>query len=129
MNSESTDRIIIGSRMDRYTNTMTIRTRFAPVILLKSTFICAMRVKSSKKVYRNPVIYARDLNDEMVRDNLTRKQLAKRYEVLSDRITQWLCLLNLPKEMLMEIEALGDNWNEQIITERELRSQRRSGQE
>ena len=78
-----------------YTNPMTIRTRFTAVILLKSSFICAKRVKPAKKIYRNPVIYAQELQDEMVRDSLTRKELAKRHGVSSDRITQWLCLLKL----------------------------------
>ena len=105
---------------------MIIRTQFAPVIFLYSSFICAKRVKSSKKVYRNPVIYAKELHDEMVRDKLTRKQLGKRHGVSSDRITQWLCLLKLPEERLKEFESLGDYWNEQINTEGELRSQRRS---
>ncbi|MCK4505710.1 MAG: hypothetical protein KAW14_08845 [Candidatus Aegiribacteria sp.] len=65
----------------------------------------------------------------MVRDNLTRKQLAKRHGVSSDRITQWLCMLKLPEEMKRAIIALGDYWSSQVITERELRRQRRSGPE
>jgi hypothetical protein len=106
---------------------MTIRTRFAPVISLKSSFICAKRVKPVKKIYRNPIIYAKELHDEMVRDNLSRKQLAQRHGVSSDRITQWLCLLKLPEAKLQKIEALGDNWRNQVITERILRMLRRSG--
>ncbi len=109
-----------------YTNPMTIRTLFAPVILLKSSFICANRVKPAMKIYRNPVIYAQELHEEMIRDDLTRKQLAERQGVSSDRITQWLCLLKLPKEKLNEIEALGDYWSRQMVTERELRKIRRS---
>jgi transcriptional regulator with XRE-family HTH domain len=62
----------------------------------------------------------------MVRDNLTRKQLAERHGVSSDRITQWLCLLRLPREKLQKMESLGDNWSSQVITERVLRKQRRS---
>jgi len=104
---------------------MTIRTRFAPVILLKSSFICTKKVKSVKKTYRNPVIYAQELNEEMVRDDLTRKQLAEKHGVSSDRITQWLCLLRLPEEKLKEIEALGDYWDKRVVTERELRFIRR----
>ena len=84
------------------------------------------KLKPETKKYRNPVVYAQELHDEMVRDNLTRKQLADRHGISSDRITQWLFLLKLPEERLKEIEYLGDYWNEQIITERELRSQRRS---
>jgi len=105
---------------------MTKRTRFAPVISLKSSFICAKKVKPAKKTYRNPVIYAQELHDEMVRDNITRKQLANRHRVSSDRITQWFCLLKLPEDELRKIEALGDYWDKQVITERELRSSRRS---
>ena len=84
------------------------------------------KVKPESKKYRNPIIYAKELHDEMVRDNLTRMQLAERYGVSSDRITQWLCLLKLPEGKLKEIEAFGDNWNRQMVTERELRKQRRS---
>jgi len=62
----------------------------------------------------------------MVRDGLTRKQLAERHGVSSDRITQWFCLLKLPKDKHLEIEALGDNWSGQIVTERELRKIRRN---
>ena len=105
---------------------MTIQTQFTPVILLNTSFICTKKLKPSKRTYRNPVIYAQELQDEMVRDNLTRKQFAKRHRVSSDRITQWLCLLKLPKNKLYEIEALGDNWEGQVVTERELRSSRRS---
>lgn len=100
---------------------MTIRTRFAPVILLKSSFISAKRVKPSKRIFRNPIIYAEELHDEMVRDNLTRKQLAKRHGVSSDRITQWLCLLKLKEEVLQEVRTLCDNWDKQVVTERRLR--------
>ncbi len=96
----------------------------------KHTFpVCIWRPDLSKlkpetKKYRNPVIHAQELHDEMVRDNLTRKQLAERYEVSSDRITQWLCLLKLPQEYKKEIKFLGDNWDKQIITERLLRKLR-----
>jgi hypothetical protein len=63
----------------------------------------------------------------MVRDCLTRKQLAERHGVTSDRITQWLCLLTqLPEKMLREIKALGDYWEKQMVTERSLRPLRRN---
>ena len=57
----------------------------------------------------------------MIRDNLTRKQFGERRGVSSNRITQWLCLLKLPEEKLREIEELGDYWERQTVTERELR--------
>ncbi len=84
------------------------------------------KVRSDSKKYRNPIIYAQELHDEMVRDNLTRKQLAERHGVSSDRITQWMCLLKLPEQRLRKIESLGDYWDRQVITERELRQERKS---
>jgi hypothetical protein len=80
------------------------------------------KAKPESNKYRNPIIYAQELHDEMVRDTLTRKQLAERHGVSSDRITQWLCLLKLPEEKLKEIVALGDHWEMRLITERELRT-------
>jgi len=62
----------------------------------------------------------------MLQEGLTRRQLANRHDVSSDRITQWLCLLKLPEEKLSEIEALGDYWGRQMVTERHLRSLRRT---
>jgi len=79
-----------------------------------------------KKTFRNPLIYAMELNQEMVRDDLTRKQLAERHGITSDRVTQWLCLLKLPDEEKARILALGDYWERQIVTERELRLNRRN---
>ncbi|MCD6587531.1 MAG: hypothetical protein J7K88_03175 [Candidatus Fermentibacteraceae bacterium] len=61
------------------------------------------------------------MNDELVGNNLTRKQLAERHGISSDRVTQWLCLLKLPEETQKQIETLGDNWEKQLVTERELR--------
>ena len=74
---------------------------------------------------RNPLILARELHDEMLRGNLTRVQLGQRHGVISDRITQWLCLLKLREEKQREIEALGDHWDRRVVTERGLRRQQR----
>ncbi len=79
-----------------------------------------------RKRFRNPLIVAMELQDELVRDNLTRKQLAERHGITSDRVTQWLCLLKLPEEEKTRILALEDNWDRQVVTERELRKLRRS---
>ena len=101
---------------------MSIRTAYLPIIkLITQCNIC--RYNPTPKSYRNPIIYARELQEEMIRDNLTRKQLGEMYGVSSDRITQWLCLLKLPEKKLKEFEALGeDYWERQLITERQLRS-------
>jgi|GEM_PF-992720 len=104
-----------------YAGAMSIRTAYLPIIkLITSCNIC--RYNPTPKRYRNPVIYARELQEEMIRDNLSRKQLAERHGVSSDRITQWLCLLKLPEERLREIEGIGDYWDKQIVTDRELRA-------
>jgi len=108
-----------------YTAAMSIRTAYLPIIkLITSCNIC--RYNPTPKRYRNPVNYARELQDEMLTHNLTRKQLAERHGVSSDRITQWLCLLKLPEETQKKIERMGDYWDRQVMTERELRYLRRS---
>ena len=83
-----------------------------------------MKPKQSRGPYRNPLIFARELHEEMLRDKLTRAQLGWRYSVTSDRITDWLCLLKLPEEKQREIEALGDYWERKQVTERKLRKDR-----
>ncbi len=92
------------------------------------TLICirpeALLTHSNSRTYRNPLVYAKELHDEMVGDNLSRKQLAERYGITSDRVTQWLLLLRLPKVEKEMVLALGDHWDRLIISERELRKQR-----
>ena len=101
--------------------------RTAYLSIIKLVTLCNIcRYNLTPKCYRTPVIYAKELMEEMLRDNLTRKQLAERHGVSADRITQWLCLLKLPEEKLREIEALGDYWENQVVTERELRDNRLS---
>jgi hypothetical protein len=80
--------------------------------------------KPPRKLYHNPVIYAMELQDEMVRGQLTRRQLGERHGVSSDRITQLLLMLDLPEDQLTEVIALGDYWETQVVTERELRGKR-----
>jgi hypothetical protein len=76
------------------------------------------------KLYRNPVIYARELQDKMIREHLSRRQLGDRHGISSDRITQILLVLDLPEDQLAEVIALGDYWETQVVTERELRGKR-----
>ena len=79
-----------------------------------------------RKRFRNPLIIAMELQYELVRDNLTRKQLAERHSITSDRVTQWLCLLKLSYHEKARVLALGDNWDRQVVTERQLRNLRRT---
>ena len=82
------------------------------------------RQSKSKKAYRNPLIYARELNEELLSENLTRKQLAEKHGISSDRVSQWFCLLKLPKKVQQEVTAMGDYWDKKKVTERRLRSLR-----
>ena len=77
--------------------------------------------KPRRGPYRNPLIFARELHEEMLRHNLTRVQLGQKHGITSDRITQWLCLLKLSEEKQREIEVLGDHWDRRVVTERGLR--------
>jgi len=100
---------------------MTKRTLLSPIIFLTGLVNYPNRRKTSRKMYRNPVIYAQELQDELVNNNLTRKELAERHGVSSARIAQWLSLLKMSGEKKLEIEALGDQWSRQLVTERQLR--------
>ena len=83
-----------------------------------------VKPKQPRGLFRNPLLYARELQMEILRDHLTRAQLAQRYGITSDRITQWLCLLKIPEEMQREIETLGDYCDRRVVTERGLRIHR-----
>ena len=120
-----TDQMAYRSKLDRYTGPRATQTRIGATYPFVFQRPDLDSIRKALKKYRNPVIYARELRDEMVRDGLSRKELAERHSISSDRITQWLCLLKLPEEKLKEIEALGDYWERIVVTERELRAQRR----
>ena len=77
------------------------------------------------KVFRNPLLYARELRDRMLAEGINRAELARRLGMSRARVTQWLDLLELPEQVLREAEALGDNWNRRVMTERELRGSSR----
>lgn len=80
-----------------------------------------VKPKTAQGPFRNPLIFARELQAELLRENLTRVQLGQKHGITSDRITQWLCLLKLPEEKQQEIEDLGDHWERRVVTERGLR--------
>ncbi len=69
------------------------------------------------------MLYARELPDRMMEEGISRAELARRLGVSRATITQWLDLLELPERVLRDAEALGDNWDQQVITEREMRGQ------
>ena len=51
-------------------------------------------------------------------NNLTRADLARKLGISRARVTQFLNLLRLPKELKDE---MGDNWGRRLVTERMLR--------
>lgn len=59
-------------------------------------------------------------------EGLSRADLARRFGCSRARITQKLNLLNLPIDLLMEIESMGDYLERRLVTERGLRILRNS---
>jgi hypothetical protein len=74
-----------------------------------------------ERVFRNPVIYAKELGRRMAEEGISQAELARRLGVSRARVCQWISVLELPDEMLAEMEALGDYWDRRVVTERELR--------
>ena len=79
------------------------------------------RRSSQKKTYRNPLIYAMELAEEMRRDGLTQAELARKHGISRARVNQWLSLLRLPEGEKRKVLAMGDNWGRRLVTERGLR--------
>ena len=71
--------------------------------------------------FRNPIIFARELKAEMEAEGLTQTELAESMGVTRARISQWLSLLQLPADLIADVESLGDNWTRRLVTERQLR--------
>jgi len=78
-----------------------------------------------RRTYRNPVIYAMELRDLMLAEGINRAELARSLGVSRARVTQWLDLLELPECVLRQARVKGDHWEHRLITERELRLQRK----
>ncbi|NOQ22674.1 MAG: hypothetical protein GQ565_08500 [Candidatus Aegiribacteria sp.] len=52
---------------------------------------------------------------------MSRADLARKLGLSRARVTQMLNLLELPETLISEIEGMGDYWNRQLVTERQLR--------
>jgi len=52
-------------------------------------------------------------------EGLSRADLARRFGCSLARVTQRLNLLNLPRDLRLEIEAMGDYWERRLVTERD----------
>ena len=74
-----------------------------------------------KRTYRNPIIYAQELADEMKKEGLSQAELARKHGLSRARVHQWLSLLKLPKMKIILMQAMGDKWERKLLTERSLR--------
>jgi len=83
-------------------------------------------VRKPKRTYRNPIILAQEMALTMEYEELSKADLARRLGCSRARVTQLLNLLDLPKDLLLEIRSMGDHWDRQRVTERQLRSARRA---
>ena len=92
-------------------------------LILRLEFNLSSSTHKSKlqKTYRNHIIYAKELQEEMNREELTQAELARKHGLSRARVNQWLSLLKLPKKEIRHILAMGDNWERQLLTERGLR--------
>ena len=85
------------------------------------TIIKPTKPTKVKKTFRNPIIQAKEMRLEMEYHNLINAQLARKLNISRARVTQMLNLLKLPDEMIREVEAMVDNWDRRLMTERMLR--------
>jgi DNA-binding transcriptional regulator YiaG len=74
-----------------------------------------------RRTFRNPLIVAMEMADEMERKGLTQAELAHKHGISRARVNQWLSLLQLPVGERRRILAMGDNWGRRVVTERMLR--------
>jgi predicted XRE-type DNA-binding protein len=81
--------------------------------------------RGKPRFYRNPLVLAMELKTELKRDGVTQAELARRHGMTRARVTQWLSLLELPRQEIEKLLAMGDYWERRLVTERGLRKQRR----
>src|SRR5512137_2323156 len=101
------------------------RTPRGPVLTIPIQLTVRHRMSKPTKTFRNPLLYARELRDRMLAEGINRAELARRLGVSRARVTQWLDLLELPGEIQLRAEALGDNWSHHVVTERKMRGMER----
>jgi len=75
-----------------------------------------------RRTFRNPLIVAMDMADEMEREGLTQAELVQKHGISRTRVNQWLSLLQLPVGERRRILAMGDHWERRVLTERSLRN-------
>jgi len=75
-----------------------------------------------RKTFRNPMVLALELAEELKRDGISRAELARRHGLSRARVTQWLSLMELPRIEIERVLARGDYWDRRLVTERGLRN-------
>jgi transcriptional regulator with XRE-family HTH domain len=78
--------------------------------------------KKPRKTFRNPIIFALELQGEMRREGLSQSELARMHGISRVRVNQWLSLLDLPRLEIEKVLAMGDYWERRLVTERGLRN-------
>jgi DNA invertase Pin-like site-specific DNA recombinase len=75
-----------------------------------------------KKTYRNPIYLAKEYK-RMIDNGQVKNQseLARKLGISRARVTQILNLLKLDKNIIDQLEQIGDPMDKKIISERELR--------
>lgn len=97
------------------------RTFGGPILKLEYVLSYTTHKPKLQKTYRNPIIYAQELHEEMNREGLTQAELALKHGISRVRVNQWLALLKLPGKEIRRILAMGDSWERRLLTERGLR--------
>lgn len=100
---------------------LSTRTAGGPILKMLYQLSSNSRKLKPKKTYRNPLIMAQELADDMNREGLTQSELARNQGLSRARVNQWLSLLKLPKKEIRCILVMEDCWSRQLITERQLR--------
>jgi hypothetical protein len=92
-----------------------------PSFVLVCKIPSAFRKVKPGRTFRNPIIVAQELHNEMGRDGISQAELARRHGLSRTRVHQWLSLLELPKIEIERLKAMGDYWARRLVTERVLR--------
>jgi hypothetical protein len=108
----------------RFTTDLNTRT---PSFVIVCKIPWAFRKVKPGRTFRNPIIVAQELQDEMKRDGISQAELARRHGLSRVLVHQWRALLELPEKDIERLKTMGDNWERRLLTERALRRLRRAG--
>ena len=100
---------------------LSARTFPSPTIVLTYALPEARSNSKPRRAFRNPLVVALELAEEMKQEGLTQAGLARKHGISRARVNQWLALLRLPEGERKRVLAMGDYWDRRVITERMLR--------